>query len=86
MIQKKKLEMIHNSGQESGKGRIIVRALSPQTSFGSHKIGLFNNIYGKNTSSKVKHQKVVPKFIKNMKEKKRGLLDSLDHRRTMTIE
>ena len=52
IIKRKKEEIMDCSKREKTNERMIVRALSPQTSFGSHRIGLFKNSNAKDTSSK----------------------------------
>ena len=68
------------------QARPLVRALSPQNSFGSMKSLLGKEPRGHELFARGEKKHFVPKFIQQNIKRKGTLLESLLHRRTMTIE
>ena len=51
------------------KQRFLVKAVSPQNSFGSHKIRMVKNVSMKDISLKERKRNDVPKFLHKNKQK-----------------
>ena len=81
-IRRKKFFVVNHVQVHNNK--FFKRALSPQTSFGSYKLRTTKNMNIKMISPRGK--KNIPQFIQKKKSENKNLLDSLNHRRTLTIE
>ena len=83
-IRRKKFFVENQAQDMTQNNKLFKRALSPQTSFGSYKLRTTKNMNRKMFSPRGK--KNIPQFIQKKKSESKNLLDSLNHRRTLTIE